>query len=218
MLKVKITNYLVQLRRSPRSSRTVYQSLDTVKMISKRHSDSSSKVIKQMPKTKEVGLRSHSTPKQKEVMDGKTTQQLGSTYELGNMVMVNSNCFTNDEKSSVLDSTFLGPFRISGIFPETSVYQLETISPVDESSLRPFIPEHKQVRQRAAPLEPKPIVPEDDQFIVSDILDCRQNGRSKEYLVRWEGYSDKHNQWVKKNDISPVLVKEFHSRLGRGKQ
>lgn len=142
----------------------------------------------------------------------KTPQHPTPDYGLGEMVMVDSHWFTKSEKSMEFGSRFVGPFRITGFFPETSTYQLELVSSVAEAMLHPFVPDQQEVHPRPAASRPPPIVPEDNEYVVGDILASRRKGRISEYLVSWEGYSEKYNQWVKKNDIDLALLKEFHSK------
>jgi hypothetical protein len=58
--------------------------------------------------------------------------------------------------------------------------------------------------------EHPPVDPHDNQYIV-DFIHGQRTARSgrREFLVRWEGYSERHDSWVKELDIDPKVVKEY---------
>ena len=54
---------------------------------------------------------------------------------------------------------------------------------------------------------------DDEEFVVEKILGVRQYRGDTQYLVKWEGYEDKYNSWIKlKNLNCPKLIKEFNQR------
>ena len=53
---------------------------------------------------------------------------------------------------------------------------------------------------------------------VSKILAARETGGEREYLVRWEGFTERANSWMTEENLdSPQLVNEFF-RAGLGDQ
>jgi hypothetical protein len=54
------------------------------------------------------------------------------------------------------------------------------------------------------------VVPEDNQYEVEKILD---HDRRRGYLVRWAGYDQSEDSWVKEQDIHKDLVKEYKASL-----
>ena len=57
---------------------------------------------------------------------------------------------------------------------------------------------------------------DDHAYEIDAILDVRVAPESPtpalEYLIRWKGYDDSHNTWVKQGDMSaPILLKKFWS-------
>src|SRR5438046_597076 len=56
------------------------------------------------------------------------------------------------------------------------------------------------------PPNPPPIDTEDEQYAVEAILDHRKVGRSRQFLVHWEGYSDREDSWVKEGDMDVEMV------------
>ena len=43
-----------------------------------------------------------------------------------------------------------------------------------------------------------------DEWEVEAVLDTRKRGRRKEYLVKWMGYPDSHNQWISEKDMTDL--------------
>jgi hypothetical protein len=51
---------------------------------------------------------------------------------------------------------------------------------------------------------------DDNQYAVEYLRERRNRGRMIEYLVKWQGYGEAHNSWVKEADIHPGLIEVFH--------
>ena len=67
------------------------------------------------------------------------------------------------------------------------------------------------------PPNPPPIDAEDEQYAVEAILDHRKVGRSRQFLVHWEGYSDTEDSWVKEGDIDAEMVRVYLEGLEKEK-
>jgi hypothetical protein len=122
---------------------------------------------------------------------------------------------------------FLGPFPIT-----------EVVSPVNyKLDLPPTLPIHNtfhvsllkpwhEPRAEQFPLErdsqnhPPPIYPEDTQFEVEAIIagpiirgkpPKRKNAKRLHwYKIRWQGYGREHDQWVREDNISPMLLAAYN--------
>ena len=114
---------------------------------------------------------------------------------------------------------YVGPFEISKAEPETSNYTL---------ILPPEFRIHPKVHARRLkiahdsdpnlfpgrlPPNPPPIDADDEQYAVEAILDHRKVGRSRQFLVHWEGYSDTEDSWVKERDIDEDMVRAYFEGL-----
>ena len=114
---------------------------------------------------------------------------------------------------------YVGPFELSRVEPETSNYTL---------ILPPEFQIHPKVHARRlklahendpelfpgrVPLKPPPIDFEDNQYIVEAILDHRKHGRTRQFLVHWEGYADTDDCWVLERDIDGELVRAYLEKL-----
>ena len=114
---------------------------------------------------------------------------------------------------------YVGPFEISKAEPATSNYTLK---------LPPEFQIHPKVHTRRLklahdndpelfpgriPLNPPPIDVDDEQYAVEAILDHRKVGRSRQFLVHWEGYSDTEDSWVLERDIDGELVRAYLEQL-----
>ena len=114
---------------------------------------------------------------------------------------------------------YLGPFKIIAARPESSNYKLELRPAVDFESIHPVfhakllrrhIPNDSKRYPAREPAKPPPVVPEDNQYEVENILD---HDRRRRYLVRWAGYDQSEDSWVKEQDIHKELVKEYKASL-----
>jgi hypothetical protein len=56
-----------------------------------------------------------------------------------------------------------------------------------------------------------PPLNDDSQYAVECLRERRNRGRMIEYLVKWQGYGEVDNSWVKKADIHPGLIEDFAS-------
>ena len=84
--------------------------------------------------------------------------------------------------------------------------------------LRPFIPNDPvQFPNRELP-RPPPIVPEDSQWTVDQIVDHKGQGRNRKFLVSWKGYPESDNEWVAEADIENSLVDEYFERIQAEKE
>jgi Chromo (CHRromatin Organisation MOdifier) domain len=115
---------------------------------------------------------------------------------------------------------YVRPFEISRSEPTTSNYALK---------LPPEFQIHPKVHTRRlklahnsdpelipgrTPLQPPPIDVEDNQYMVEAILNQPKTGRTRHFLMRWEGYSDTDDSWVKEGDIDEEMVRAYLEELG----
>ena len=128
-------------------------------------------------------------------------------------------------RSAKLYPRFLDPFKIIKAEPQTSNYELELLPKVDFASihpnfhsnlLQPYIPNDPEQFPGREPPRPGPVIPDDPegaQYIVEKLLDHRPLRNPREYLVRWEGWDESHDQWVRKADIHRDLIREYHNSI-----
>ncbi|XP_013382755.1 uncharacterized protein LOC106153394 [Lingula anatina] len=48
------------------------------------------------------------------------------------------------------------------------------------------------------------VVKKDDVYTVEKILKSRGKGKSREHFVKWRGYPEKFNSWIKASDVKTV--------------
>ena len=57
---------------------------------------------------------------------------------------------------------------------------------------------------------------DDDEFEVDEILEKRGKGNEVEYLVRWKGFTNRYNSWIKKANMNaPDLLRKFRAQNKR---
>jgi hypothetical protein len=93
-----------------------------------------------------------------------------------------------------LSSKFLGPFTITSVINDVAVHldipdYLQIHPVVHVSRLKPYVPNNIPGRTQT----PSPVEIADDvlEWVVENILWSRCHGDSLEYLVKWEGFSEK---------------------------
>ncbi len=65
-------------------------------------------------------------------------------------------------------------------------------------------------RRQLPPPDPV-LIDGQEHYEVERILDSRIRYRRTEYLVKWEGYNDAHNQWIPWYNLnSDDLIEAFH--------
>ena len=49
--------------------------------------------------------------------------------------------------------------------------------------------------------------------MVEKIIDHKGRGRSRKFLVKWEGFPDSDNEWVVEKHVEKSLVDEYFERI-----
>jgi len=63
---------------------------------------------------------------------------------------------------------------------------------------------------------PPVVINRELKWEVEEILDSRWHWRRFQYLIKWKGYSCKHNSWESASEVSaPELTAEFHRKHPR---
>ena len=74
---------------------------------------------------------------------------------------------------------------------------------------------YKETEQYGTPFtRPPPIIDNEEEYEIENILDARRHGRSfkLQYLVHWKGYPHSDNSWIDHKDLhAPDLLKEFYT-------
>ena len=76
------------------------------------------------------------------------------------------------------------------------------------SVLKPYVPnDDGKFPDRTFP-RPEPVIVDDlgPRFTVAEVKSHHARGRGFSYLVRWLGYPEEENSWVKASDIDEDLV------------
>jgi hypothetical protein len=141
------------------------------------------------------------------------------SFKLGDKVYLSTaNLRLPSDQTRKLAARFVGPFEVEKVInPVAYRLKLPTtmkVHPVFHVSLlKPFradqdFPDHK------APERPPPVVPEEDEYEVEQVLGkrTRKVGRRRvtEYRLRWKGYGEEDDMWVAKDRcFCPELIRQF---------
>jgi len=110
---------------------------------------------------------------------------------------------------------YVGPFELSKAEHATLNYTLKLppqfcIHPkVHARRLKLAHDNDAEMFPGTVPSNPPAVDAEDEQYAVEAILDHRKVGRSRQFLVRWEGCSDLEDSWVKEGDIDGEMVRAY---------
>ena len=52
-------------------------------------------------------------------------------------------------------------------------------------------------------------------FRIDKVVKHREEGGETEYLVRWKGYDESHDEWKKEQDITSAALDEYKEQLKR---
>ncbi len=88
--------------------------------------------------------------------------------------------------------------------------------PVFHSSLlKKFVSSTVSGRSQSTPA---PVVVDGEpKWEVEDIVGIRKVGRGRQFLVKWKGFPDHENSWVKGKDLhAPDILADFWARQSRG--
>ncbi len=123
------------------------------------------------------------------------------------------------EVSKKLDCIRLGPFEVEAAIGKRRVSSQTPGIHAPSSSRLPGRqtlppPAGSPSPGRRQPAAPDPIIIDGENYYeVERILDSRVRYRRIEYLVKWNGYNDAHNQWIPWYNLDAEdTIKEFHEQ------
>jgi hypothetical protein len=147
------------------------------------------------------------------------------TYTIGQQVLLSmENIKHKTSVRSKLQAKWSGPFTITQYWPDTDNVQLEL--PTDwmihnifhTSLVKPYKKNNDEKFPSRKHQRPPPIPEADPQENVYEVEAIRDNkvlrGQNY-YLVKWTGWPESDNQWVKEKDMegSEDLIKEYNGSL-----
>jgi len=93
------------------------------------------------------------------------------------------------------------PHRIKQLHP---VFNVVKLTPA---------PDNPIPGQKTEDHPPSIVIDGEAEWEVEEILDSRWHQRRFQYLIKWKGYSRKHNSWESAFKVSaPALIAEFHRK------
>jgi hypothetical protein len=136
----------------------------------------------------------------------------------GDRVWLDRSDITTNRPSSKLSHRRLGPFVIEacvghGVYRLALPPQLRRLHPVfPVVKLSPALPDPIPGR-RPAPPPPPTLVDGEEEYEVKKILDSRMRYNRLEYLVKWKGYDESHNQWEVHSQVhAKPKIAQFHHK------
>jgi hypothetical protein len=157
--------------------------------------------------------------------DQHNSSQAPAIHQVGDRVWLEGTHLRTQQLKAKLDAKRFGPFAISAkLGPIT--YRLDIpktwknarIHPVFHSSL--LTPYVEMLEHGPSHTQPPPVIVQegdegDDAYKIEQVLNARptRNRCGWEYLVKWLGYGDVENMWLKRSDMttSAEAVGEYHA-------
>jgi hypothetical protein len=137
------------------------------------------------------------------------------SFSVGDKVWLSSNNLRVSNRKFA--SKFLGPFTITSVVNDAafclSLPEYLRIHPVVHvSRLKPYVSNTIPGRTQAPP--PVEIADDVSEWVVEDILRSRRRGGLMEYLVKWEGFSEKDCSWEPESNLTncPCILEAFRNR------
>src|SRR6266704_2098323 len=139
-------------------------------------------------------------------------------YKVGDKVWLETKNLKINQPNKKLTEKRIGPFEVTQIVSANAVklklpvaFQLHPVFNVD--LIHPYQPPvHGQVV-----LAPDPVEFDDgEEYEVESVLDSHVHHKELQYLVKWKGFTDNHNEWLDtKSNIGHMrdLVANFHVKF-----
>ena len=140
-------------------------------------------------------------------------------YHKGNLVWLEGRNLHTNQPTAKLAARRHGPFLVEQVLSPVTyklslpltwnvhpVFHIDLLTPYRET---PF-----QGRNYEHP--PPDLVANQEEYEVKKVLDVRHYGRKKtrQYLVKWNGYPDSDNEWVSQEDMSAdKAIREYKEGL-----
>ena len=144
------------------------------------------------------------------------------TFQVGTQVYLSTKNLIPEgfEGARKLMPKFCGPFKIQQAINDVT-FRLDLPKPMRDRGIHNAFhasllrPAHSMPNDPRTPSPPPPIISENttEDYEVEKILSHRNRRGRAEYLVKWLGYPDTENSWVKASELSaPDLLQEYRSQ------
>lgn len=117
--------------------------------------------------------------------------------KVGDLVAIRASPMKSMIRKSKLSDWWIGPFEVIWTSPNNSnvrmVYLADTSVIVERRAgeIKHFVPDDENIFES-----------DSNRFDVEAILDARGEEEDREYLVKWVGYPDEFNLWIRREDFS----------------
>ena len=140
-------------------------------------------------------------------------------FQQGDLVLLSAKNLKQKRPNKKLSDKLIGPFRVRRRVGKQAYHlwlpPAYRIHPVFHVSL--LEPYKRRKGDANIPEYPVPDLVDDDEIgDVEEIQKKRTRGGVVEYLVRWVGYPEEYDQWIKEQDVdAPDLVNAFNKQVSR---
>jgi len=127
------------------------------------------------------------------------------TYNVGDLVMLSTKNLKQRLPSKKLSPRYVGPYRIVDIVGKQAYRLALPASMPIHNTFHVSLLEKYQGRAGYANIDnlPEPeLINDEEQWEVEDYLNRRVRRGAVEFLIKWTGYPDEYNEWIKKTDLT----------------
>lgn len=143
------------------------------------------------------------------------------TFSIGKQVLLNAKNIKLAQPTKKLSQRYLGPFEVLERIGKQA-YKLQLppafrIHPIFHVSL---LKPYKGNSNRDEQVPQTELASTSDEYEVDAILDYKIRYNKPNYLVKWKGWSNDYNQWLRESDLGGAheLLREFKKGKGRKPQ
>jgi hypothetical protein len=135
-------------------------------------------------------------------------------FQVGDKVWLNAKHLTTTRQSKKLDQKFVGPYdvvkKINDVAFELDLPPTLSIHPVFHVSL--LSPFHEGHAGRAQAPPPATTVNVQEEFKPERIIDSREQNGRHEFLIKWTGFTEDHNEWKDYEEIKDLKILKAYAR------